>query len=91
MLYLNPYTLFLTFLPAFCICLYTTTPVWVTSPYIKAGSNNVIATLTGNTSTPTATIPYPGLPFTMVPNIGYGSTSYIGKPKYNSGNDALGS
>ena len=54
------------------------TPMWVTSPYIKSDSKNVIAVKTGNASTPTATIPFPGVAFTSVPNIGYGAFIYQG-------------
>lgn len=51
-------------------------PVWVTSPYIKSQCYNVIAVVTGNSSTPTATIPFPGSAFTQIPNIGYGAFIY---------------
>lgn len=54
-------------------------PIWITSPYLKAGFNNIITVLTGNTATPTATIPFPGGAFTSIPNIGYGASTYNGK------------
>lgn len=54
-------------------------PVWVTSPYIKSDSANVIGNKTGNSSTPSATIPFPGAAFTLIPNIGYGAFNYEGK------------
>lgn len=82
MLKLHHYVLVTCFLSS-TFCLFTTDPVWVTSPYIKAGSSKVISTLTGNSSTPDATIPFPGTAFTLIPNIGYGSTSYLGKDKLN--------
>ncbi len=78
MLKLHHYLLVICFL-SWAYCLITTDPVWVTSPYIKAGSSKVISTLTGNSSTPQATIPFPGAAFTSIPNVGYGSQSYIGK------------
>ena len=53
-------------------------PIWVTSPYIKADCFNVISVPTDNTSTPTATIPFPagGNTFTKIPNLGYGAFIY---------------
>jgi len=54
-------------------------PVWITSPYLKAGSNDVIKTLTGNSSTPTATMPFSTPAFSSLPNLGYGCTAYQGK------------
>ena len=54
-------------------------PVWVTSPYIKSDSANVISNKTGNSSTPIATIPFTGAAFSVVPNIGYGAFNYQGK------------
>lgn len=65
-------------------------PIWVTSPYLKAGFNNIIAVQTGNTSTPTATIPFTGVAFTNIPNLGYGASTYRGILKHYVGNDALG-
>ena len=66
-------------------------PMWVTSPYIKCDSKNVIAVKTGNASTPTATIPFPGVAFTSVPNIGNGAFIYQGTHIYISGDDGLAS
>ncbi len=53
-------------------------PIWVTSPYLKAGSNNIITVRTGSSTTPTATIPFTGVAFTNIPNIGYGASTYNG-------------
>lgn len=56
----------------------TLPPTWITSPYLKAGSYDVIKTLTGNSSTPTATMPFSAPAFTTIPNLGYGCTAYQG-------------
>lgn len=53
-------------------------PIWVTSPYLKAGSNNIITVLTGSSATPRATIPFTGPAFTSIPNLGYGASTYRG-------------
>lgn len=52
-------------------------PTWVTSAYVKANSNKIIATLTGNSSTPTYTFVFSS-PFPTLPNIAYGMDKYIG-------------
>ncbi len=59
--------------------IFTYRPEWITSHYVQAGSANVITTLTGNSSTPTATIPFPGTAFSGLPKLGYGCTAYMGK------------
>lgn len=53
-------------------------PQWITSHYIRASSADIITTRTGNSSTPTAIIPFSSA-FTQIPNIGYGAISYMGK------------
>ena len=58
-------------------------PLWVTSNFIKSDSQRVIngkpiGRTTGNTSTPTATMPFSSPAFTIVPHICYGISSYEG-------------
>jgi hypothetical protein len=60
------------------LTLFTYQPVWVTSPYVKSASADVIAFKTGNLTTPNATIPFPGSAFSLVPNLGYGAINYQG-------------
>lgn len=57
-------------------------PNWVTSNFIQTGFKKVIdgdscSCKTGNSSTPTATLTFT-TPFTVLPNLGYGITSYQG-------------
>lgn len=59
-------------------------PTWVTSSYLQANSKKVIngdatGTTTGNSSTPTATVPFTAA-FPSVPNLGYGISNYQGTP-----------
>jgi hypothetical protein len=58
-------------------------PTWLTSSYVQADSKKVIngdlcRCTTGNTSTPTATMPFTTA-FTNIPNLGYGVSNYQGK------------
>lgn len=71
-------TILLYFFLPITLCIFRIAPVWLTSPYIKTGKKHVITSLTGNSSLPTATIPFPGSAFLSVPNIGYGTSSYSG-------------
>lgn len=55
--------------------------MWVTSTFIKSDSKRIVdAATTGRTvgpsQTPTATMPFSGNAFSMVPNIGYGISAY---------------
>ena len=53
-------------------------PVWITSPFMRAGNRDVIATLTGASVDPIYTFTFssalPG-----IPNLAYGIRSYRGK------------
>jgi|688.fasta_scaffold188577_1 hypothetical protein len=48
---------------------------WATNSYVKADSFNVIDTLTGSSSTPTATHPF-SIPFTATPYLAFGISKY---------------
>jgi hypothetical protein len=68
----------------FTVSIIQVAPTWVTSSYLQANSKKVInsditGTTTGNTQTPTATIPFVTA-FTVVPNLGYGISNYQGNP-----------
>ena len=52
-------------------------PQWLTSTYFRAGNEDVIATLTGNKSTPTYTFTFSS-PLPGVPNLAYGIKDYEG-------------
>lgn len=52
-------------------------PIWITSPYLKAGTSHIITTITDSTQTPTATIPFSSA-FADIPNLGYGASTYLG-------------
>lgn len=52
-------------------------PIWKASSYVQADSRDVIYTLTGNDTTPTATMVFERA-FTGVPYLGYGCTGYQG-------------
>jgi len=52
-------------------------PKWLTSPYFRAGNQAVIATLTGNTATPTFTFTFSSS-LSANPNIAYGIKNYRG-------------
>ena len=71
------YVLMLTLVLRVCSGYISEPPVWLTSPYFRAGNEDVIATLTGSDSTPTYTFTFssalPG-----VPNLAYGIKNYIG-------------
>lgn len=56
----------------------TSLPIWKSSLYVQADSYNVIASLTGNNATPTATMNFDRA-FTGIPNLGYGSSNYAGR------------
>ena len=53
-------------------------PKWLTSPYFRAGNQAVIATLTGNSVTPTFTFTFSSA-LTADPNLAYGIKNYRGK------------
>lgn len=60
----------------------TYSPSWVTSQYVQAASKKVIdgdtcSCVTGNSSTPTSTFPFPNA-FPSTPNLGYGMSNYQG-------------
>lgn len=69
--------------------LYTVAPTWITSNLVRAGNNNVIHTLTGNSSTPTYTFIFSSS-LSGIPYLGYGIKSYEGSYRYNIGSDFLG-
>lgn len=61
------------------LSLYTTQPVWVTSPYVRAGSENVISVTTNETTLPVPTHRFFfSTPLTGTPNLGYGIKAYEG-------------
>lgn len=53
-------------------------PKWLTSPYFRAGNQAVIATLTGNSVTPTFTFTFSSA-LTADPNLAYGIKNYRGR------------
>ena len=60
----------------------TVNPTWITSNFVQADSRRVIdgdacACKTGNSSTPTATMPF-ATAFPSIPNLGYGMSNYQG-------------
>ena len=68
-------------------------PNWLTSNYLQTGFKKVIdgdlcGCKTGSTSTPTSTLTFTTA-FTVLPNLGYGMTSYQGNLFFNSGDDLL--
>ena len=77
-----PFLLFLTF------SLNTTSPVWVTSNYFRAGNQNVISTLTGKNANPPPTYTFTfSSPLTGIPELGYGiknyeADDYLGEEKF---------
>ena len=52
-------------------------PTWLTSPFVQAAQNDVLSTLTGSSSTPTATLTFPNA-FISTPNLAFGIINYIG-------------
>ena len=67
---------YLSFVPV-ALCYLSAAPEWLTSTYFRANNEDVIATLTGSSSTPTYTFTFssalPG-----VPNLAYGIKNYMG-------------
>jgi len=55
----------------------TVAPTWITSTFVQAASHRIINTRTGNSSTPTATMPF-SASFPSAPNLGYGVIDYEG-------------
>ena len=55
----------------------TVAPTWITSSFVQAASYKIISTRTGNSSTPTATMPF-SASFPSPPNLGYGVINYEG-------------
>lgn len=53
-------------------------PKWLTSPYFRAGNQAVIATLTGNSVTPTFIFTFSSA-LSADPNLAYGIKNYRGK------------
>lgn len=53
-------------------------PTWITSTYFRAGYQQVITTLTGNTSLPTYTFTFSS-PCNGTPSLAYGIKNYRGK------------
>jgi hypothetical protein len=53
------------------------TPTWLTSPYFKAGYNQVISSAQGNTSSPTYTFIFSSI-FPSIPKLAYGIKCYRG-------------
>ena len=68
---------FLNGLICFSLAYTTTDPVWLTSPFMRASNQNVIATLTGSAIDPIHTFTFssalPG-----IPNLAYGIKWYKG-------------
>lgn len=68
-------------------------PNWITSNYIQTGFKKVIdgdlcGCKTGRTSTPTSTLTFTTA-FNVLPNLGYGMTSYQGIMFFYLGDDYL--
>jgi hypothetical protein len=53
-------------------------PIWLTSSYMRAGSRDVIASLTGASEDPTYIFTFSS-PLPGVPNLAYGIRRYRGK------------
>jgi hypothetical protein len=66
----------------------TSNPIWKTSIYFRAGQENAISTLTGNTKTPQYTFVFSSA-LTGVPNIAYGISKYQGNSNSIAGADTL--
>lgn len=52
-------------------------PVWITSPYFRAGNQKLISSRTGNNTTPTFTFTFSSS-LSGVPNLAYGIKNYRG-------------
>ncbi len=55
-------------------------PIWRTSPYLRAGSYDLITTPTTFNVTPMVTMPFSSS-FVRVPNVAYGMFGYKGRHK----------
>lgn len=56
----------------------TVAPTWMSSPFVKAGQNNLINNVkTGNTSTPQATMTFSSA-YSSPPHLAYGIINYEG-------------
>ena len=66
----------------------TNSPTWITSPYFKAGYNQVISSPQGNTSSPTYTFTFSST-FPSIPKLAYGIKCYRGNFLKYSGMDTL--
>jgi hypothetical protein len=55
----------------------TSDPVWLPSPYFRAGNDKIISTMTGNDSMPTYTFTFSSA-LSGVPNLAYGIKNYRG-------------
>ncbi len=55
----------------------TVAPTWITSSFVQVASYKIINTRTGNSTTPTATMPF-SASFPSPPNLGYGVIDYEG-------------
>jgi hypothetical protein len=80
--------LLLLLLPCASICVQVA-PTWITSTYVKASSNSIISTLTGNSSTPSATLTFSSA-FSAAPNLAYGILNYEGNLCKYEGDDFMG-
>lgn len=69
--------------------IYTTPPTWVTSNLVRAGNQNVIASITGKNSTPTYTFTFSSN-LSGIPNLGYGIKAYEGTISIYIGYDYIG-
>lgn len=70
------------FIPS-SLCFVSVDPTWLTSSFLKSGSNKLIdGDARGGTVGPndrqTANVTFPGTAFTRVPNLGYGISKYEG-------------
>ena len=55
-------------------------PIWLVSPYFRAGNNQVISTTTGAGTKPTYTFTFSS-PVSGIPNLAYGVKNYRGNVK----------
>jgi len=63
---------------SYCLPYNSSQPVWLVSPYFRAGNQAVISTLTGNNTTPQYTFTFSSA-LSGIPNLGYGIKNYRGK------------
>ena len=59
--------------------IFTTPPIWITSNYVRAGNENVIATRTNETASPVPSHTFTfSSPLNGTPHLGYGIKAYEG-------------